>query len=492
MQPLFNIIAMKKYIMLIVLIIVSKMLFAQTINFINELTNNDLINSCTSVKQGTNSNYYLLYGVLNPGTQTVTNKIILRLNNNGERIDSINVDILFNFNNYVLTQIEKANNNFIYWTTLSDNVNNYLFVKVFDTALNTIAEKIIDTISVNEFVCWHITTSNNHHVFLTLTKEENAWYRYLIYETDQAFNLIRKINPDYRDGYYVSITEMTKDSSYLITSKNWIIKSDNSFSYFDTIVNRWQTELIETYNFTKRYSDSSYIESSSCIISGWPEQYPYPGFFLRTVNAEILDTIAIPIEYPDNRLTQLSDFIDYVTPDTLFYCAVADYKDWEFPLNSQFVIAKLNINGEIFWQKFFGGNGNYRNGTLAATSDGGCIIQWNYWDWEKYPADWHSSNIIIFKTDKYGNAPVGIKEIVADEKQFPIYPNPASDFINFETGLYKNVTLQIFNSTGQFLLEKKLKQGKNTIPLNKFPYGIYFYRLLNKEAFLENGSFIKL
>ncbi len=483
---------MKKYILYTLLTVASEILYSQSINFIKQITNNNLANSCSSIKQDYNGNYFLLKGVLDTETTTVTNKSILKLDKNGNKKDSLSLDTILNRDNFVLTYIEKKGNNFLFWTTLSDSTYNYLYIKIIDTVLNTLEEKIIDTIPSNEFLCWHIYTSSLHHIFLTIT-EEGTWWRYYLYETDDDFNLIRKINPDFRDGFYVSISEIPIDSSYLITSRNWILKTNNNFNNFDTIVNRWQTELVETYNYTKSFSDSTYLESSTCVVSGSPELFPHPGFFVRTSNAVIIDTIAIPVNYSDNRLTQLPDFIDYISPDTIFYCAIADYKDWEYAENSQFFIAKLDLKGNIFWQRFFGGNGNYRNGSITATSDGGCIVQWNYWNWQYYPGDWRISNIILIKTDKYGNAPVGIDEnSLVNEKQVLVYPNPAGDFINFETGFYNDLKLEIYNSTGQLLMVKNLKQGKNQISISNLPGGACFYRILYGNIKLENGTFLKL
>jgi len=102
-------------------------------------------------------------------------------------------------------------------------------------------------------------------------------------------------------------------------------------------------------------------------------------------------------------------------------------------------------------------------------------------------------DVLVVKTDKYGNAPVGINEnSLVNEKQVLVYPNPAGDFINFETGFYNDLKLEIYNSTGQLLMVKNLKQGKNQISISNLPGGACFYRILYGNIKLENGTFLKL
>jgi hypothetical protein len=227
-------------------------------------------------------------------------------------------------------------------------------------------------------------------------------------------------------------------------------------------------------------------------ITPGPFNNPYPGFLVRTKSAGIIDSIIFITPFELNKTTPFYNFLDFLTPDTMYYCALADFQSYWDTANSRILLAKVNLNGDIYWQKYFGNDANYCSGSVAATRDGGCLIQWGFWDWVTYPGNPYNENILLIKVDKNGNAPFGIDENDnTSGKQILVYPNPASEFINFETGLYSNLTLQIYMESGQLLYESVLKQGKNTVQLSGFKNGLYFYRILKKDIALENGLFVK-
>jgi len=65
-----------------------------------------------------------------------------------------------------------------------------------------------------------------------------------------------------------------------------------------------------------------------------------------------------------------------------------------------------------------------------------------------------------------------------------IYPNPCNKFINIENNYYKNYKIEIYNITGQLMLEKHINNKKETIFLTNFNSGIYFIKLLTRKEML--------
>jgi len=69
----------------------------------------------------------------------------------------------------------------------------------------------------------------------------------------------------------------------------------------------------------------------------------------------------------------------------------------------------------------------------------------------------------------------GILELYTEN--ISVYPNPASDYLMVSSAEGKN--LQIFNSIGQIIFQKKIENQKETINLVNLPNGTYFYSLGN-------------
>jgi hypothetical protein len=100
--------------------------------------------------------------------------------------------------------------------------------------------------------------------------------------------------------------------------------------------------------------------------------------------------------------------------------------------------------------------------------------------------------LFFLKIDKNGNisGSQGINEIIT-QSEILLYPNPAKDYINFEMGMYKNFQLSVYNSVGQAVLQKEFTSGNNTIYIQNFKRGMYFYQLINNKGKVIRGKFVK-
>ncbi|MFZ4400992.1 MAG: T9SS type A sorting domain-containing protein [Bacteroidales bacterium] len=84
----------------------------------------------------------------------------------------------------------------------------------------------------------------------------------------------------------------------------------------------------------------------------------------------------------------------------------------------------------------------------------------------------------------------GISEIIP-ENTLLVYPNPARDFISFETPFSGNSLLYIFNSLGKCEIKKQLSISNNSINIKLLKQGIYYYQLIDDKAKVINGKFLK-
>ncbi|MFL9485376.1 T9SS type A sorting domain-containing protein [Chitinophagaceae bacterium LWZ2-11] len=92
---------------------------------------------------------------------------------------------------------------------------------------------------------------------------------------------------------------------------------------------------------------------------------------------------------------------------------------------------------------------------------------------------------IGWKTDNYGYSDDPIKIT-------RFYPNPATSIINFEfqPGMEKGYTLQIYNFMGKKLSEQPVADTKITISLESFYRGLYIFQLRDRTGnIIESGKF---
>ncbi|MBC8320204.1 MAG: T9SS type A sorting domain-containing protein [Bacteroidetes bacterium] len=73
-----------------------------------------------------------------------------------------------------------------------------------------------------------------------------------------------------------------------------------------------------------------------------------------------------------------------------------------------------------------------------------------------------------------------------------VFPNPSSDFVQFETSESENKRLiSIYNAVGSIISTNNFFESKTNISVNELPSGPYFYRVTRNNRLLNRGSFIK-
>jgi hypothetical protein len=71
-----------------------------------------------------------------------------------------------------------------------------------------------------------------------------------------------------------------------------------------------------------------------------------------------------------------------------------------------------------------------------------------------------------------------------------MYPNPATGFVFIESP--ESGKLQIFNATGNLILEENLNEGKNSVPIHNFTAGIYIARFTTFVGVIKTFRFVKM
>lgn len=89
------------------------------------------------------------------------------------------------------------------------------------------------------------------------------------------------------------------------------------------------------------------------------------------------------------------------------------------------------------------------------------------------------------------NCFLGNDELKANEFQFSVYPNPATDVININVDNLKgNATVTIYDIVGNEIVNSNLVNGKNTLNIENLTSGIYFYTIRKDNAIIETKKVV--
>lgn len=86
----------------------------------------------------------------------------------------------------------------------------------------------------------------------------------------------------------------------------------------------------------------------------------------------------------------------------------------------------------------------------------------------------------------------GIINLGFNQISVNVYPNPSSDFVQFETkDIEKERIIRVYNIAGKLISINDFSERKTKISLRVFPSGIYTYHVIEKNKLVNRGSFIR-
>ena len=100
---------------------------------------------------------------------------------------------------------------------------------------------------------------------------------------------------------------------------------------------------------------------------------------------------------------------------------------------------------------------------------------------------WNGAETVIHKFDD-GSICIGLSEMVRGYDDPTVYPNPASNTLNFSEIDFK-AQVQLFNTQGQLVLNTTQTQN---IDVSQLPSGLYFYKITNTQnQAVAQGKIVK-
>jgi Secretion system C-terminal sorting domain len=108
----------------------------------------------------------------------------------------------------------------------------------------------------------------------------------------------------------------------------------------------------------------------------------------------------------------------------------------------------------------------------------------SYKYWNNYGTNIVGGDSIYY----YFHTVVGVNELMVQDGNIVVYPNPTSTSITIET--ITKGSLSIHNISGQQLLQQEITEPKTQLDISSLPSGVYFVRVTGEKV-VQVGKFVK-
>ena len=430
--------------------------------------------------------------------------IVYKIDSNCNIIDSLE---LLNYHKngkyYFITDLYKFNNKIIGSGWATDSITQEIQVWISELSENLTINR--DTVLSKKysfsglFTAKLLPTSDNKLLVTNFWIPDSTSYandptNTILCLLDTNYCVIKQNSVFTHYGFnYVSVVEMLSNQTYhIITQDDITIINKNDLSLKNVA---WQSSNGVSFGGSgaKSINDSLYMIPGFYSFTNINDQSGVNSkLIIRNMNGIKKDSIIVGNSLKQFDETSINSYIFFNT-DTLFAAGSNYSLDSAFFAYEDNTIFLWNIklNGGVNWQKYYGIGKKFILTNIERTSDGGCIMVGDVWDWHTYPQQF-TFDIFFLKLDRNGNITglVGINEIIK-QSEILVYPNPAKEIINFEMGMYEGYKLNIINSMGQTVKEQNVTSGKNTVYIQTLTKGIYFYNLINNKGKVISGKFMK-
>ncbi|MCF8368343.1 MAG: T9SS type A sorting domain-containing protein [Bacteroidales bacterium] len=423
--------------------------------------------------------------------------ILLIIEPDGNIADSIIYSGSENYNFYGLSNLHNYNDSIIvgFRVCADEQLNSFLNIIKFDEEFNVLLDTIVGY-EIPELYLFYDLFTIDYKLIVTAT--ETVTNEVFLYEYELDSDKLNYHSIIDTGGFInqwpmiiADLPEKNVFHLYLFDVYKTIYEINKADFSVDTTYNYYP------YNFQPRKAISSF-DDSTYFVAGResdlsnPDVRFIPSYFEISQNGNILNYQIYDLQN-DTSSYFVSDC--FVRTETRIYFALT----YNYTSDPPFTIIPeprwiwlmcLYPDGTLDWQRFYKGDVNYMPFELLPTSDGGLLIGSNRYDWNDpvpYQRDVH-----ILKVDSTGWYEGLATGLPNDEamNQILVYPNPASDYIKFVLGMYKNLKLDIYNSAGLLVYSDFLEQTK-IIDVSHLPKGLYLYLLKGKNGFYEKGKLIK-
>lgn len=402
--------------------------------------------------------------------QERTSTLLIKIDNNGVLIDSVG---FYNPEGIcILGNLINADSNYIIGlgTYTLDTLEYLWFVKL-NSDLSIIEEKFHYIKDYKGYEVPAIINKDGNIIMATTIEMAFLDFKSCVIELDQNGEIVlykEYESPGMLQNFYDILEDTINDLYKIFALRTFersmsIINLDSKFN----IDNQSYVWDWEEQNSAKWISQNRYILSAKYQISSTCDMK-----IIKLTDAdEEIGSIVIGEEdmFENPGITKNMDFIN---PNEIYFAGMKGYT-WPEPyltFPNWLMLCKLDSSLNVEWQRTYGGDANYSLYTVLATSDGGFIMSAGRYD---HNIQDEELDVFILKVDSDGLI-TGLSEATLDNEQAVVFPNPASDCINFKTSLDIN-NIEIYSLLGQFVMN--VKEVHNSINISFLDNGVYFLKI---------------
>ena len=183
--------------------------------------------------------------------------------------------------------------------------------------------------------------------------------------------------------------------------------------------------------------------------------------------------------------------LDFKHKDTIYISGTKNYQfSHYYETPSWCFVLQTDSTLDIRWEKFIGGDANYRTQMVIATNDGGCLIGATYYDYQ------HSSSpqldMRVIKLNKHGHLVSQSESEPIQTSEAIVYPNPGNEHLKIRIAAqHPQAVFALYSIDGKLLINKKLHGRHAEINASALKPGTYIYKIFNSKGLNESGKWIK-
>lgn len=153
-------------------------------------------------------------------------------------------------------------------------------------------------------------------------------------------------------------------------------------------------------------------------------------------------------------------------------------------------VIKISSTGELVWQQCIGGNGSEQIWYgVTDNGDGSYVIASNIWDFNSGQVECPTTNdsYQIWFIKVTDTTYVGTNNISYQESTMKVYPNPATEYVVFESQIAFSGFITVTDIYGRIITEIPVKDKKTVWDTRSVRPGVYLYHL-NNGTYLASGK----
>lgn len=426
--------------------------------------------------------------------------IIYKLNTEGLLVDSLLIEedsynTYFNYAFYL-------DNGLIRTLSIEEKENQTGFYNIkttdIDENLNIYNEILYEDIVIGGF--WshiHAIPFSNDRIYFASTAMDTLPYNGLQYLNKLMFVMNQQGEILFDSIYNQSSLEMTMDFIRFPGTNNLLLYCRSNFeggnivkpiNIIDTNYNLIESYFIEDYSL--QASLRALNETTLVIVNKESGNGKEPWY-------TAISTYDLNFERINHIITGQDDTASYpaynnsiaLIQNNIYVGSTFNVISEDFPtVESFFKLDKLDINLNIKWQKYYGGDAYYELLDVRETNDNGVILTGTRYDHgETGPFE---KDIFILKVNEDGIIIGNDETERIPIKNAIITPNPGRNYLQLHTNFYPS-KLQLFKMDGQIILDENIQENTTTFNMSNLTSGTYIWSLIKDGQVVEKGKWVK-